>query len=93
MKRRRRWIRSEDFELALPFSARVPEPLETDSARQATFDRWLHESWCEECERHVHIDLTHAALRAAELARHLFRDVKQTALHSVKADDGETSST
>ena len=28
-----------------------------------------------------------------ELARYLFRDVKQTALHSVKTDDGETSST
>ena len=48
-------------QLALPIRGRVAKPLDTNSAGQATFDRCLHEPWCDECERDGHVDLTHAA--------------------------------
>ena len=55
------WIQSEHFELFIPFRRRVSEPLDTNPTRQLTLDRGLHESRCKECERHGHVDLTHAA--------------------------------
>ena len=52
------WIQSEGFELSAPFRGRVAEPLDTDAARQATFERGFDEVRCEERERDGHIDLT-----------------------------------
>ena len=57
-------IQSEGFELSAPFRGSVAEPLDTDAARQATFDRGFDEVRCEERERDGHIDLTYAAFLA-----------------------------
>ena len=43
-------IQSEGFELSAPFRGRVAEPLDTDAAREATFDRGLDEARSEERE-------------------------------------------
>jgi hypothetical protein len=57
-------IQSEPFELLAPFRGSIAEPLDTDAARQATFDRGFDEVRCEERERDGHIDLTYAAFLA-----------------------------
>ena len=52
------------FELSSPFRGSFAEPLDTNAARQTTFDRGFDEVRCEERERDGHIDLTHAAFLA-----------------------------
>ena len=44
-----------------PLCGGIAKSLNSDTARQTTFDRGLDEIWCEERERDRHVDLTHAA--------------------------------
>ena len=57
-------VQPERLELSSPFRGRVAESLDTDTARQTTFDRCFDEVGCEERERDGHIDLSHAAFLA-----------------------------
>jgi hypothetical protein len=57
-------IQSEGFELSGPFRGRVAESLDTNAARQTTFDCCFDEVRCEERQRDSHIDLSHAAFLA-----------------------------
>jgi len=57
-------VQSERFELSAPFRGSVAKSLDTDAARQTTFDRGFDEGRCEERERDGHIDLTHTAFVA-----------------------------
>jgi hypothetical protein len=55
-------IQSKGFELLAPFCRSITKSLDSNTARQTTFDRGADEIWCEERERDRHVDLTHAAL-------------------------------
>src|SRR6476619_7985862 len=55
-------IQSKGFELWAPFCRSITKSLDSNTARQTTFDRGADEIWCEERERNRHVDLTHAAL-------------------------------
>jgi hypothetical protein len=54
-------IKSEGFELSAPLYGSVTKPLNSNAARQTTFDRRPDETRCQECERDRHVDLTYAA--------------------------------
>ena len=55
-------FQSKGFELLVPFRRRITKSLDSNTARQATFDRGADEIRCEESERDCHVDLTHTAL-------------------------------